>query len=153
MYLNVKNGLAIIQMIENETIDKKDFIRTESYTLRLRPLGAKKVTQSVNSWLNKTVEYQGKEISWNYVIFLKVREMAHYFIGKTRSFTFLTPKFTLNRQDSDIIRQKIANISYANWKKMGFSKGTLHYMKKKADGGRPFSLNKHVKVRLDTVIF
>ena len=60
--------LAIIKLIENESIDKRDFIRTESYTLRLRPTGARKVTHAVNSWLNKTVEYQGKEISSSYVI-------------------------------------------------------------------------------------
>jgi len=141
MYLNVKNGLAIIQMIKDEMIDKRDFIRTESYTLRLWPSRARKVTQSVNSWLNKTVEYEGKETAWNYVIFLKARDMVHYFIGKPRSFTFLTPKFPLNRQDSDEIRQKIVNISYVNWKKMGFSKGTLHYMKKNAKGNKPFTLN------------
>jgi hypothetical protein len=31
----------------------------------------------------------------------------------------------------------------------GFSKGTLHYMKKNAESDRPFSLNKHVKERLN----
>jgi len=32
---------------------------------------------------------------------------------------------------------------------MGFSKGTLHYMKKNAAGNKPFTLNKHVRERLD----
>jgi hypothetical protein len=31
----------------------------------------------------------------------------------------------------------------------GFSKGTLHYMKKNAEGSRPFTLNKQVRARLD----
>jgi CRISPR-associated protein Cas1 len=44
---------------------------------------------------------------------------------------------------------KIVNISYANWQKMGFSKGTLHYMKKNAKAEKPFKLNKHVKERLE----
>jgi hypothetical protein len=43
---------------------------------------------------------------------------------------------------------KILAILYAKWKKMGFSKGTLHYMKKNADSGKPFTLNKHVRERL-----
>jgi CRISP-associated protein Cas1 len=38
------------------------------------------------------------------------------------------------RQDSDEMRKKILSISYADWKKMGFSKGTLHYLKKNAEG-------------------
>jgi len=32
---------------------------------------------------------------------------------------------------------------------MGFSKGTLHYMKKNAECDKPFTLNKNVKERLE----
>ena len=32
---------------------------------------------------------------------------------------------------------------------IGVSKGTLHYMKKNAEGNQPFTLNKHVMTRLD----
>jgi len=31
----------------------------------------------------------------------------------------------------------------------GFSKDTLHYMKKNAESDKPFTLNKHVRLRLD----
>lgn len=31
----------------------------------------------------------------------------------------------------------------------GFSKGTLYYMKKNAEGDQPFTMNKHVRERLD----
>jgi len=74
-----------------------------------------RITQAVNSWLNKTVEYVGKEISFSYLIFLKTREFAHFLSKKTQNFDFLTPKFTLNRQDSDKIRRKIVKISYVKW--------------------------------------
>lgn len=33
----------------------------------------------------------------------------------------------VQRVDSHEIRQKILNISYIDWKKLGFSRGTLHY--------------------------
>ena len=36
-------------------------------------------------------------------------------------------------------------ISYTDWKKRGFFKGTLHYMKENAKGEGPFSLNVHVR--------
>jgi CRISPR-associated protein Cas1 len=68
---------------------------------------------------------------------------------KTQNFDFSTPKFTLNRQDSDKIRQKIDKISYVNWQNMGFSKGTLHYMKKNSKAEKPFTMNKHVRERLN----
>lgn len=31
---------------------------------------------------------------------------------------------------------------------MGFSKGTLHYMKQNAKNDKPFTLNQHVKERI-----
>jgi len=39
------------------------------------------------------------------------------------------------------IRQKILKISYPDWKKLGFSKGTSHDMKQNAKSDKPFTLN------------
>ena len=47
------------------------------------------------------------------------------------------------------IRQKILNISYVDWKKLGFSKGTLHYMKQNAKSDKPFTLNSQVLERVN----
>jgi CRISPR-associated protein Cas1 len=47
------------------------------------------------------------------------------------------------------IRKKILSIPYTEWKRRGFSKGTLHYMKKNAERDQPFTLNKHVVTRFD----
>jgi CRISP-associated protein Cas1 len=55
----------------------------------------------------------------------------------------------VKRYDSDKIRQKILNISYTDWEKMGFSKGTLYYMKKNAKGNKPFTLHKNVRERFN----
>ncbi|QLC49480.1 hypothetical protein HWN40_04000 [Methanolobus zinderi] len=35
------------------------------------------------------------------------------------------------------------------WKKMGFSKGNLYYMKKNAEADEPFSSNSHIKERFE----
>ncbi|NPE30306.1 hypothetical protein HNV12_20590 [Methanococcoides sp. SA1] len=40
---------------------------------------------------------------------------------------------------------------YVEWKEMGFSKGTLHYMKQNARSKKLFSLNGHIRERLDCV--
>lgn len=141
--------LAVITLIESEAMAEGDFIRTENYNLRLRPTGARKVTEEVNRWFNKVVEYQGKETAWSYIIFLKTRELAHYLTGKKRKFDFATPPYEIERQDSEEMRRKILTIPYAEWKKMGFSKGTLFYLKKNARGGKPFTINKHVRERLE----
>jgi CRISP-associated protein Cas1 len=141
--------LAVLNLVEKGTTEKKDFIRTENFTLKLRASGTRKITNELNSWLNKAVTYQEKEISWNYVIFLKTRELAHYLIGKKKSLDLTSPHYQIERQDSEDVRNKILSIPYAQWKKRGFSKGTLNYMKKNARSDQPFTLNKHVRERLE----
>jgi CRISPR-associated protein Cas1 len=141
--------LAVINLIETNGIDKKDFIRTESYSLRLRATGAKKLTEAVNSCFNARVSYQSKMSMWSYVMFLKARELAQYLVGKRQEIDFVEPQYEPKRQDTSDIRQKILSISYTDWKKLGYSKGTLHYMKQNARADKPFTLNTHVRERLD----
>ena len=47
------------------------------------------------------------------------------------------------------MRDKIMAITYGDWEKMGFSKGTLQYLKKNAESGKPFTMNAHVRKRLE----
>ena len=142
--------LVVINLVETERMDTKDFIRTESYSLRLKPIGAKKVTEEFQIWMSKKVPYQKNSVTWNYALLLKTRELVQYLVEKRKAIDFSKPEFTIDRQDSDDIRQKILSISYTEWKNLGFSKGTLHYMKQNAKADKPFKLNKHVKERLET---
>lgn len=98
-------------------------LRTENYNVRLIPTGVRKIVNEFSNMLNKKVSYQGKESTWNYVIFLKVRELAHYLTSKKEKLDFIKPEYEIDRIDSYDIRQKILNISYIDWKKLGFSKG------------------------------
>ena len=143
--------LTVINLIETKTMHKKDFIRTENYNLRLRPTGARKVTEAFNKQLNRIVTYYNKQCSWSYVILLKVRELAAYVIGKSKELDFLTPDVTLNRVDSEDLRKKILAISYTQWAKMGFSRGTLHYMKKNAKADKPFKIYPQVAKKLENL--
>jgi CRISPR-associated protein Cas1 len=118
--------LAVINLIETEKIDTKDFIRTESYSLRLKLSGAKKVTEEFQSWMNQKIPYQINSVTWSYSLLLKTSKSAQYLIGKRKTLDFSRPEFTIERQDSEEIRKKILSISYTDWKKLGFSKGTLH---------------------------
>jgi CRISPR-associated protein Cas1 len=61
----------------------------------------------------------------------------------------LHSRYRIERQDSEMIRRKILNISYADWKKRGSSKENTHYLKKNAVGTKPFAINKHVRARLE----
>jgi CRISPR-associated protein Cas1 len=141
--------MAVISLIETDRMEKKDFIRTDNYSLRLRPNGAKKLTEEVNLWFNKRVSYKGNMTMWSYVMFLKTRELAQYLTDKRKDIDFIVPQYETKRQDSSDIRQKILSISYSDWKKLGFSKGTLHYMKINAKADTPFTLNAHNKERME----
>jgi hypothetical protein len=46
---------------------------------------------------------------------------------KTKVLDFVSLEFGVQRVDSHEIRQKILSIPYIDWKKLGFSRGTLHY--------------------------
>jgi CRISPR-associated protein Cas1 len=61
----------------------------------------------------------------------------------------MKPVYVVERDDSDLLRKKILEMPYGEWSKMGFSKGTLHYMKQNAMSDKPFTLNAHVKERLE----
>lgn len=55
--------LAVINLVETERMDAKDFIRSENYSLRLRPSGAKKLTEEFQIWMNKKVLYQKNSVT------------------------------------------------------------------------------------------
>lgn len=67
-------------------MDDKDFIRTESYSLRLKPSGAKKVTEEFQNWMNKKVPYRKNSVTWNYALLLKTRELVQYLVEKKEDY-------------------------------------------------------------------
>lgn len=66
-----------------------------------------------------------------------------------KTIEFVNPACVDERDDSDLLRKKIIDMSYSEWKKIGFSKGTLHYMKQNDMCDKPFALNAHVKEGLE----
>ncbi|WP_342305107.1 hypothetical protein [Methanolobus sp. ZRKC5] len=92
-------------------MDGKGFIRTESYSLRLKPSGAKKVTEEFNSRMNAKVEYRRKNTIWVTVLLLKARELAQYLVGKRKTIEFSKPSYVGKRDDTDLLRKKIRNYS------------------------------------------
>lgn len=132
--------LAVINIIENKSLDKKDFIRTENYNLRLRPTGAKKILAEIERQFTNKVSYKGQMWAWRYIIRDKATELAYYLLGKSKKIDFSDAKLELNRIDNQEIREKIAKIPYNKWRNMGFSKGSLHYLKQNAKSDKPFKI-------------
>lgn len=67
----------------------------------------------------------------------RIRPLSYKQKGK---LDFVKPEYEIERIDSYDRRQKILNIFYVDWKKLGFSKETVHYMKQNAKSDKPFTL-------------
>lgn len=137
-----------ISAIEKKKMNKKDFIRTENYNLRLRPSGAKKLMEEIGIWFNRKAKYKGQMYKWGNILIEQTRELAHYVLGKKGKLDLTQPFFEIERDDTEEIREIIENMPYAKWKELGYSKGTLHPLKQKVKKGKAFTLNQHVKERL-----
>lgn len=141
--------LAIISVIEKGLIEKRDFIRTENYNLRLRPSGAKKLMKEILLQFNKKVRHRGREYTWSYVLITQTIDFAHYLTGEKEKLDFCFPVPDLDRVDTAELRKKILSTSIYRWQKKGFSKGTLSNLKKNARSDKPFGINEHVKKRIE----
>jgi CRISPR-associated protein Cas1 len=99
--------------------------------------------------MNSKVEYRKKNSSWGSVPLVKARELSHQLVGKRKTIEISKPVYVGKRDDTDLLRKKIIDMPYTEWKKMGFSKGTLHYMKQNVMSDKPFTLNARVRERLE----
>lgn len=140
--------VTVISCLEKRMFTKKDFIITENYNLRLRPEGAKKLTVELMKQFSTTVNYDKHNFEWNYVIVKKTYELAQYLIGNKKSLDFSVPEPDSKRDDSGELRDRIKGLSYKKWKDMGFSKGTLHYLKHNVSNEKPFKIYGKVKEKL-----
>ena len=143
--------LTIIQALERKIFHKKDFIRTEDYIIRVRPDAVSKLMDEIDRSMSQTVIYKGLNQQWGSIIQLKAQELSNYVTGNRKTLDLSQPMLKLDRVDNKDIREKILSLSYVEWEKMGFSRGTLYYMKKNARGNKPFTLNSHVKERLEAM--
>jgi CRISPR-associated protein Cas1 len=134
--------------LEHKVFNLNDFVRTDNYILRVRPKGVQKLLNAVSEQFSKTVKYKKRNYQWNTVMDMKVHELSDFLVGKRKTIDFSIPTIKLYRDDNTEMRNKILDISYSDWNNMGFSKGTLHYLKKNASSGRSFTVNKHVRERL-----
>ena len=75
--------------------------------------------------------------------------MFSIFFASQNLTCFSRPRPNLERQDKQDMREKILKISYKEWGKMGYSKGTLHYLKKNVRYGKAFTMNEHVRKRVE----
>ncbi len=96
--------------MEKNVFDKKDFIRTENYNIRIGPHGAERLIIEISEQLSKKVHYRKASYEWRYMIFMKARELALYVAGKGRLVDFSNPQPELKRQDDLELRRRILSM-------------------------------------------
>ncbi len=96
--------------------------------------------EELDRQFSQVTKYGMRNEQWGTIIDMKANELANYLIGKKKSLEFGSPSLNLERIDNKELRDKIMSMSYYKWHKMGYSKGTLHYMKKNAKENKPFKL-------------
>ena len=52
--------VAVIKALENKVFDRSDFVMTENYNIRLRPVGVEKLIKEVNAQFTSKVEFRGQ---------------------------------------------------------------------------------------------
>ena len=121
---------------------KKDFIRTDDHVIRIRSDGARKPMRELDLTFSKLAPMDHKSLQWSTIVNVKAQEMANYLTEKRKRFDLSKPEVKLERVDDKELRDRILGMSYAEWKKMGRSKGTLHYMKKKVKENGQYKIEK-----------
>jgi CRISPR-associated protein Cas1 len=142
---------TIIQAIENETFNKYDFIRSDDRTIQLRPDSVKRLIEELDKTFSQLAKYKGRNHQWYVMIQIKAQELALYLTNNLKVLDFYRPEPYIEKLDSRELREKILRISYSDWKKMGYSHGSLHYLKKCASSNKPLKLTKQNAEKLDSM--
>lgn len=82
---------------------------------------------------------------------MKTQELSNHIIGNWKTLDPSQPTLKLERVDNQDLRKKILSFSYIVCEKMGFGRGTRQYMKKNGKGNKQFTLDQHVKDRVNAI--
>ena len=140
---------AVISCLEHEEFGQKDFFRTDSYVMRLKPRAVKRLLNALRIRFNLPVSYHGKSYCWDTIIQVKTQKLANYILGKRAELDFIEPAPVMSRDDSEAIRQRILSLTMSQAKKLGIGKSTLHDLRMHAKSERSFRTYGKVANRLN----
>ena len=121
---------SIIQLLEEGTLKKSDFIITENYHTRLRESAAKLLIEKIRINFNRKAPYKDKNYTYQNILIDNVQQLANFISDKKKNVDFVVPKLEINRDDTKSLREKILSMTPEERKKLGINKSTLWYIKK-----------------------
>ncbi len=133
--------LSVIQLLEEHSLKKSDFIITENYHTRLKENTAKMLIEKIKSNFNTKVSYkQGKKYHYQVILADIVQSLSAYVLDKKKHFDILIPELILLRNDTIDVQKKILGMTSQQRKQLGINKSTLWYIKQNIDAGKSLKI-------------
>ena len=127
---------SIIELLEEYTPNKSDFIITENYHIRLKENIAKLLIEKIRINFNRKAPYKGKNYTYQNILYDNVQQLANFVLDKRKDIEFVIPRLEINRKDTISLKEKILSMSPEDRKKLGINKSTLWYMKNNIEKGK-----------------
>jgi CRISPR-associated protein Cas1 len=142
--------LSVVEVLRDGKLDRKgDFIVTENYHLRLRPVAAKALIERFAANMNRKVAVGGRNFAYETLIQEAARKLARHLtapkIGFDLSYPFAVEEAGYVGSD---LKKRVLSLTVAERKAAGISKTTWHYIRKRAENGQSLRLYGKVARRL-----
>lgn len=133
--------LSVIQVLEQNSLKKSDFIITENYHTRLKENTASLLIDAVRfNFALKVLYKSGKNYLYSVILEDNIQQLANHILGKTKTFDFDIPSIQIQRNDILQLREKLESITPEERKNLGINKSTLWYMKKNLRNNKSFKI-------------
>jgi CRISPR-associated protein Cas1 len=139
---------SVLQLLEEKKLKKSDFIVTENYHMRLKCATAKMLIERISLNYNKTTRYKGKNHAYQTILMDNVQLLANFITGKQKTLIFHIPELRMGRSDTLELQQRIMSMSPNERRRLGITKSTLWYQKKRLAEGKTIKLYDKVSSRL-----
>lgn len=111
----------------------------------MKPNTAKRLIEKIRLNFNSRAIYNGRNYSYQNILYENVRVLANYLIDKSSKLQFNIPKFEIKREDPIELRDKVLGLTIEDRKRLGINKSTLWYMQKHVKEGKRIKLYKKSK--------
>jgi len=142
--------LSVLEVLRDIKLDpKRDFIVTENYHVRLRSTAAKALIERLSANLNRKVSLGGRSLSYESVVTECARKLARHLTVPHTRFELSYP-FAVGESGhvSADLEKRVLSMTLAERKAAGISKTTWHYIKRRAETGKPLKLYRKVADRI-----
>jgi CRISPR-associated protein Cas1 len=143
--------LSVLEVLRDVKLDRKrDFIVTENYHVRLRPAVSQSLIERMSANLNRKVQVKGRSFSYETVITETARRLARHLTAQTVRLDLACP-FAVGESGhvSTELEKRVLSMTVADRKAAGISKNTWHYIKRRAEMGKPLRLYQKVRRRVE----